>query len=159
MILNQKKLERITKNSSIDTEASFSADGKKMVFTSNRSGQVQVYIMDLDSKNISRATYEGNYNAKAVFSPDGKSLALVHRIGKNYRVGVLDIKTKDLTILSENELDESPFFAPSGDMIIFSTNKKDKGILSVVSILGRQTFELSSVNGEVREPSWSNYSK
>jgi len=154
-----KKLERITKNSSIDTEASFSADGKKMVFTSNRSGQVQVYIMDLDTKNISRATYEGNYNAKAVFSPDGKSLALVHRIGKNYRVGVLDIKTKDLTILSENELDESPFFAPSGDMIIFSTNKKDKGILSVVSILGRQTFELSSVTGEVREPSWSNYSK
>jgi len=130
-----------------------------MVFTSNRSGQVQVYIMDLDTKNISRATYEGNYNAKAVFSPDGKSLALVHRIGKNYRVGVLDIKTKDLTILSENELDESPFFAPSGDMIIFSTNKKDKGILSVVSILGRQTFELSSVTGEVREPSWSNYSK
>jgi len=96
---------------------------------------------------------------KLFFSPDGKSLALVHRIGKNYRVGVLDIKTKDLTILSENELDESPFFAPSGDMIIFSTNKKDKGILSVVSILGRQTFELSSVNGEVREPSWSNYSK
>jgi TolB protein len=44
-------------------------------------------------------------------------------------------------------------------MIIFSTNKKDKGILSVVSILGRQTFELSSVTGEVREPSWSNYSK
>ena len=124
-----------------------------MVFTSNRSGQVQIYIIDLDSKKISRATYEGSYNAKAVFSPDGKSLALVHRLGKDYRVGILDIETRDLTILTENELDESPFFAPSGDMIIYSTNKKDRGILSVVSIIGRQTFELSSVNGEVKKPS------
>jgi len=157
--MEKKSLERITKNPSIDTEASFSSDGKKMVFTSNRSGQVQIYIMDLESKKISRATYEGNYNAKAVFSPDGKSLALVHRLGKDYRVGILDIQTRDLTILTENELDESPFFAPSGDMIIYSTNKKNRGILSVVSIIGRQTFELSSVNGEVREPSWSNYSQ
>jgi TolB protein len=154
-----EKLTRLTTDEGIDTEASYSADGERIVFTSNRSGQVQVYIKHLKTGKIKRATFKGNYNAKAVFSPDGKTLALVHRIDGNYRIAMLDIATKDLTIMTNNKLDESPFFSPNGGMIIFATNKTNSGVLSVVSILGKQTFELASKVGEVREPNWSNYSK
>jgi TolB protein len=42
-------------------------------------------------------------------------------------------------------------------MIIFATSKGDSGVLSVVSIIGGQSFELASKIGEVREPSWSHY--
>lgn len=155
--LEDKKLSRLTHNPSIDTEASYSPDGKRLVFTSNRSGQVQVYIKNLDTGKIKRATFEGRYNAKAVFSPDGKSLALVHRVDNDYRIALLDIKTKDLTMMTHNELDESPYFSPNGDMIIFSTNRNNKGLLSVVSVEGNRSYELSSVEGEVREPNWSTY--
>ena len=62
-------------------------------------------------------------------------------------------------VMTQNKLDESPFFSPNGSMIIFATNKDDSGVLSVVSILGRETFELASKAGEVREPNWSHYSK
>ena len=51
--LQSKKLERLTKNISIDTEASFSPDGSKIAFTSNRTGQVQVYIKNLKSDFLS----------------------------------------------------------------------------------------------------------
>ena len=152
-----KKLKRITKDPGIDTEASYSSDGNKIVFTSNRSGQVQVYIKNLKNNSINRATFEGKYNAKAVFSPNGKQLAMVHRVGKDYRIALLDIKTKDLTIMTDNKLDESPSFSPNGGMIIFATSKGDSGVLSVVSIIGGQSFELASKIGEVREPSWSHY--
>jgi TolB protein len=157
--LKEKKLTRLTQDVSIDTEASYSADGERIAFTSNRSGQVQVYIKHLKTGKINRATFEGSYNAKAVFSPDGKSLALVHRVDRDYRIALLDIATKDLTIMTDNKLDESPFFSPNGSMIIYASNKDDSGVLSVVSILGRQTFELASKSGEVREPNWSHYSK
>ena len=157
--LKDKKLTRLTHDVSIDTEASYSADGERIAFTSNRSGQVQVYIKHLKTGKIKRATFVGSYNAKAVFSPDGKSLALVHRVGKDYRIALLDIATKDLMVMTQNKLDESPFFSPNGSMIIFATNKGDSGVLSVVSILGHQTFELTSKAGEVREPNWSHYSK
>ena len=155
--LEDKQLTRLTHNPSIDTEASYSPDGKRLVFTSNRSGQVQVYIKNLETGKIKRATFEGRYNAKAVFSPDGKSLALVHRVDNDYRIALLDIKTKDLTMMSHNELDESPYFSPNGDMIIFATNRNNKGLLSVVSVEGNRSYELSSVEGEVREPNWSTY--
>lgn len=153
-----EKLERLTKNISIDTEASFSPDGTKIAFTSNRTGQVQVYIKDLESGKISRATFEGRYNAKPVFSPDGKDLALIHRVGKDYRVALLDIASKDLTILTYNKSDESPYFSPNGGMIIYATNKDNKGILSIISLHNNQSVELMQTDGELREPSWSNYS-
>ena len=156
--LNSKKLERLTKNISIDTEASFSPDGNKIAFTSNRTGQVQVYIKDLKSGKISRATFEGRYNAKPVFSPDGKDLALIHRVGKDYRLALLDIASRDLTVMTQNKSDESPYFSPNGGMIIYSTNRGNKGILSIISLHNNQIVELMQKEGEVREPSWSNYS-
>lgn len=157
--LKDKKLTRLTFDNGIDTEANYSPDGDSIVFTSNRSGQVQVYIKNLISGKIKRATFSGAYNAKAVFSPDGKQLAMVHRVDKDYRIALLDIKTKDLIVMTNNTLDESPYFSPNGNMIIFATNKKDRGVLSVVSLLGRETFELASKAGEVREPNWSHYSR
>jgi len=153
-----EKLERLTKNISIDTEASFSPDGTKIAFTSNRTGQVQVYIKDLKSGKISRATFEGQYNAKPVFSPDGKDLALIHRVGKDYRLALLDIASRDLTVMTQNKSDESPYFSPNGGMIIYSTNRDNQGILSIISLHNNQVVELMQKEGEVREPSWSNYS-
>jgi TolB protein len=72
---------------------------------------------------------------------------------------LLDIKSRDLTVLTQNKLDESPYFSPNGGMIIFSTNRNNKGVLSVISLYNDQIVELAQKDGEVREPSWSNYSK
>ena len=155
---DSKKLKRLTTNIAIDTEANFSPDGKSIAFTSNRTGQVQIYIKNLKSGKISRATFEGRYNAKPVFSPDGKDLALIHRVGKDYRLALLDIVSRDLTVLTQNKSDESPYFSPNGGMIIYSTNRDNKGILSIISLHNYQTVELMQKEGEVREPSWSNYS-
>jgi len=157
--LNSKKLTRLTTNIAIDTEANFSPDGNYIAFTSNRSGQVQIYIMNLKNKEIKRATFAGRYNSKPVFSPDGKSLAFIHRVDKDYRVALLDIKTRDLTVLTQNKLDESPYFSPNGGMIIYASNREGIGILSVISLYNNQIVELAQKGIEVREPSWSNYSK
>ena len=156
--LNTKKLKRLTTNIAIDTEANFSPSGKSIAFTSNRTGQVQIYIKNLETSKISRATFKGTYNAKPVFSPDGKELALIHRVGKDYRLALLNIATRDLTIMTQNKSDESPYFSPNGGMIIFATNRDNKGILAIISLHNNQIVELTQKDGVVREPSWSNYS-
>ncbi|AYQ56802.1 translocation protein TolB [Bathymodiolus thermophilus thioautotrophic gill symbiont] len=155
--LENKRFTRWTKYRGIDTEASYSPDGKYIAFTSDRSGQVQVYIKNLESGRIRRVTYTGSYNAKAVFSPDGKYLALVHRVDDDYRIALLNIDTQELSVMSDGLLDESPHFSPNGDMIIFSSNHKEKGTLSVISVKGSRSYELSSHNVEVREPNWSTH--
>jgi len=148
----------LTTNIAIDTEANFSPSGKSIAFTSNRTGQVQIYIKNLETGKISRATFKGTYNAKPVFSPDGKELALIHRVGKDYRLSLLNIATRDLTVMTQNKSDESPYFSPNGGMIIFATNRDNKGILSIISLHNNQIVELTQKDSVVREPSWSNYS-
>lgn len=155
--LETKRFTRWTKHKGVDTEASYSPDGKYIVFTSNRSGQAQVYIKNLKSGDVRRVTFTGRYNAKAVFSPNGKYLALVHRVDNDYRIAMLDIKTHKLNVMSNGVLDESPHFSPNGDMIVFSSNRKGRGVLSVISVKGNRSYELSSHNAEVREPNWSTH--
>jgi Tol biopolymer transport system component len=68
-------LKRLTDTPGYDAEGSYSADGKYIVFCSNRSGEknLELYIMDADGKNVRKLTNApGCYNGGPFFSPDGK---------------------------------------------------------------------------------------
>jgi len=156
---SSEKLTRLTTNSAIDTEANFSPDGNSVAFTSYRTGEAQIHIKNLISGKTELVSIEGTYNAEPVFSPDGKSLALIHRVGKDYRVALFDIKSRDLTVLTHNQLDESPYFSPNGGMIIFTTKSNNKYILSVISLRNHQIVEMARKEADVKEPHWSSYSE
>ena len=69
------ELKRLTKSAGYDAEGSYSADGKSIVFCSNRSGKknLELYIMDADGKNVRQLTKAPDcYNGGPFFSPDGK---------------------------------------------------------------------------------------
>lgn len=68
-------LKRLTFSPGYDAEGSYSADGKHIVFCSNRSGpkNLELYIMGADGKNVRQLTHApGCYNGGPFFSPDGK---------------------------------------------------------------------------------------
>lgn len=68
------KLRRLTDSKGYDAEGSYSADGRHIVFCSNRSGpeNLELYIMDADGKNVRPLTRApGCYNGGPFFSPDG----------------------------------------------------------------------------------------
>ncbi len=53
-------------------EASFSSDGKKIVYSAGNAGDVQIYVMDANGKNPKAITTAKNcYNGGPFFSPDG----------------------------------------------------------------------------------------
>jgi Tol biopolymer transport system component len=68
-------LKRISDGAGYTAEGSYSADGKQIVFCSNRDGadDLELYIMDADGKNVRKLTNApGCYNGGPFFSPDGK---------------------------------------------------------------------------------------
>lgn len=155
MDLRSKKLRALTTHWAIDTEPAWSPDGKYIVYTSDRGGNPQIYRVEADGGKAYRMTFEGKYNAKASYSPDGKQLTLVTRVGEDYRIGLMDLRTRDIRLLSTGDLDESPSFAPNGDMIIYATRNKNRGVLAAVSTDGRVEQRLVLQAGDVREPAWS----
>ena len=67
-------VKRLTDTPGYDAEGTLSPDGKKMVFTSVRDGDLELYIMDLQSLKVKRVTNHLGYDGGAWFSPDGKKL-------------------------------------------------------------------------------------
>jgi Tol biopolymer transport system component len=51
-------LKQLTTTPGYDAEATFSIDGKKIVFTSLRNGDLDIYIMDADGTNVKQLTHE-----------------------------------------------------------------------------------------------------
>jgi Tol biopolymer transport system component len=67
------ELRRLTDCKGYAAEGSYSADGRQIVFCSQRDGNLELYIMDTDGKNARQLTHApGCYNGGPFFSPDGK---------------------------------------------------------------------------------------
>lgn len=145
---------RLTNTSGIDTEPAFSADGQWLYFTSDRGGSPQIYRMPANGGNAQRISFDGNYNVTARPSPDGRTLALITRRDGGFRVATLDLATRQVTVLTDSQRDESPTFAPNGQMILYATILGGHGVLAAVSTDGQIRQKLSAVNGDAREPAW-----
>ena len=67
-------VKQLTHSSSYDAEATLSPDGKKMIYTSTKDGDIELYIMDLETGAEKRITHTLGYDGGAWFSPDGTKL-------------------------------------------------------------------------------------
>jgi TolB protein len=65
--LDGKDLVRLTDADGYDAEGSYSPDGKKIVFTSFRDGNAEIYVMDADGKNVKRITNKPGYDGGPFF--------------------------------------------------------------------------------------------
>ena len=67
-------VKQLTNSSSYDAEGTISPDGKKMIYTSTKDGDIELYIMDLATGAEKRITNTLGYDGGAWFSPDGTKL-------------------------------------------------------------------------------------
>lgn len=71
---NGKIVKRLTRTPGYDAEATLSPDGRHLVFTSMRDGDLDLYVMDLKTGKVKRITHTLGYDGGAWFSADGKQL-------------------------------------------------------------------------------------
>jgi Tol biopolymer transport system component len=65
-------VRQLTQGPGYNAEATVSADGKKIVFTSMRDGDLDIYTMNADGSGVERLTRELGYDGGPFFSPDGQ---------------------------------------------------------------------------------------
>ena len=136
-------IKKLTKTAGYDAEATLSPNGKKIVFTSERDGDLELYSMDANGKNIKRLTHEPGYDGGAFFSPDGKMIVyrgshpsdakLVERdkqylkehlvVPTVFEVWVMNADGSNKRQVTKlNAASFAPFFTPDGKSLIFCTN-------------------------------------
>ncbi|MBJ2174774.1 PD40 domain-containing protein [Aureibaculum sp. A20] len=135
--------KQLTTEKGYDAEATVSPKGDKIVFTSDRSGDLELYTMNIDGSDVKQITDQLGYDGGAFFSPDGTKLIFrssrpkTEKEIKEYK----DLLADGLVMPTEMELyicnadgselrqltnlgnaNWSPFFHPSGEKILFSSN-------------------------------------
>lgn len=139
-------LKRLTTTTAYDAEATISRDGKKIVFTSTRDGDLDIYSMDADGKNVKRLTHELGYDGGAFYSYDGKQIVYrayrpsTEEENQDYvallkanliRPSKLDIwvmnsdGSNKRRVTNNGKANFAPFFFPDGKRIIFASNMDD----------------------------------
>ena len=72
--MNGKIVKQLTTAKGYDAEGTLSPDGKKMIYCSDKDGDLDLYIMDIATGKEKRITHTLGYDGGAWFSPDGKKI-------------------------------------------------------------------------------------
>jgi TolB protein len=156
---NGGNLRRITQSTAIDTEPTFTPDGKSIYFVSDRGGSPQIYRVGAGGGNPERVTFTGGYNISPALSPDGRTLAYVNRNGSEFKVTTLDLAGGTIRTLSDTVDDESPSFAPNGKLIIYATRAQGRDVLMTTTLDGRIRARLAPAGVDYREPIWGPFGR
>ena len=145
--VNGNQLQQLTFEPGYDAEPTVSPKGDKIVFTSTRTGDLELFTMNIDGSDVKQVTFDLGYDGGAFFSPDGTKLIFrssrpkTDQEIKNYKdllaqdlvmptnmeLYVCNIDGTDLTKITDlGSANWAPFFLPNGEKIIFSTNHHKK---------------------------------
>ena len=118
-------------HAALDYDASFSPDGKWIVFTSERDGTADIYRVHPDGSGLQRIVADPAFDDQGALSPDGKSLAFVSDRSGQADIWILDLRTRKLRNLTNQPGgDFRPSWSPDGQWIAFSSDRdstKPKG--------------------------------
>ena len=136
-------IKPLTATKGYDAEATVSPDGKRIIFTSERDGDLELYSMDKTGKNVKRLTNEVGYDGGAFYSPDSKQIVyrrsqptteaeikrykdLLARhliVPTTFEVWTMNADGSNKRQITKlNAASFAPFFTPDGKRILFCTN-------------------------------------
>ena len=129
-----------------NAESTITRDGKKIVFTSTRNGDLDIFTMNADGTHVRQLTHELGYDGGPFWSYDGKKIVYRAEHPKTpqeiadyrelyskglIRPGNLEIWIMDADGSHKHQVTHNgaanfaPYFLPDGNRIIFASNMAD----------------------------------
>lgn len=119
-------LVRLTDAPGYDAEGTYSPSGKQIIFTSQRDGDLELYVMNADGSNQKRLTHAKGYDGGAFFSPDEKMIVWRASRTDDYRALQVHLMNADGTgevqLTNSGSTSFAPSWHPSGKYIVYSSN-------------------------------------
>jgi Tol biopolymer transport system component len=126
-----------------------SPDGKNMVFTSDRSGSIQVWTADAEGRDQRQLTHiEGSNKSAARFSPNGQKIVFISTRGGESDIFTMDIDgTKPKRIAHGSARDTAPSWSADGRWIYFASDRDGQFEVWKVPVSGGDAVQLTKNGG------------
>lgn len=126
-----KELIQLTDSPGYDAEASYSHDGRQIVFTSTRDGDPDLYIMDADGSNVRRIVQQPGYDGGPFFSPDDRWVIFRSDREKEHMLQLYVVSTdgqREFQLTNDlNTVNWAPYFHPSGNSLVWTRADYSRG--------------------------------
>ncbi len=167
--------QNLTNDPRDDSFPSWSPDGKRIVFSSDRDGfknddlviTSEIYVMDADGDNPQNLTNDNFEDRHPSWSPDGKRIIFSSKRdghfrgegGITYEIYIMDTDGGNEQRLTENRKnDEHPSWSPDGERIAFSSDRKgdlQNSEIYVMNADGGNPQKLTENRHFDEDPSWA----
>jgi Tol biopolymer transport system component len=140
-----------------DSDPSWSADGGKIVFSTDRDLNDELYRMNADGSGQTRLTNTSAFETVPVWSPDGAKIAYTRDDGTfNLEIYAVNADGSAQTDLSNNpSLDTSPAWSPDGSKIAFTTTRDGNSEIYTMNVDGSGQTRLTDNPATDSGPDWA----
>ena len=152
--LQRLTLDRFSDNLS----PTFSPDGRRIAYVSNRPGLPQIYVMAADGTGqelfapmdwgVTGSSYAPEW------SPDGTRIVFHRDVNRSPQLFILDTRSREVRQLTSFGRNEDPTWAPDSRHIAFVSDRTGSPQLWVIDLQTGRVRQLTRIGG-VRLPAWS----
>ena len=148
--------QRLTTDPATDFDPTWSPDGRRIAFRSQRDGNDEIYVMNSDGSCQVNLTNDTADDWSPAWSPDGKRIAFAHFFeGKQYSdIAVMNADGSGLQRLTTAH-GEYPAWSPDGTHIAFASARDGNYEIYVMNADGSQQTRLTNNPAYDMSPAWS----
>lgn len=133
---------------------------KTISFTADLTGNLDIYIMDINLKNPVNLTNHPAADSSPAWAPDGSAFAYVSHRDGNPEIYVMDMANKESRRLTDNQAtDIDPAWSPDGRWIAFASNQHREHAadtdIYIMDANGKKAQQLTNKGGHNSTPAWS----
>ena len=142
----------------VETAPCWSPNGYQIAYTSDRSGNPQIYLMDAEGGNQHRITHKSGYCDSPAWSPKGDKIAFTSMASD----GKLDIwavspdGSNEIRLTNAPGHHEYPTWSPDGMLIGYITRLGGRSDFWVMKPDGSHVRQVTKT-GDVSQPDWQHF--
>jgi TolB protein len=146
----------LTNHPAADGTPTWSPTGTQVAFTSDRTGQPQIYVMSADGSNLQRISTSESYADRATWSPAPfNEIAFTAQTGSGYDIKVYDLASRATRqITFGGGTNESPAYSPNGRHIAYTSTRARLVQVFIIDRDGRNSRQITK-DGNNQTPAWS----